>query len=337
MLIQSKPRHRAGLLILWDCRATPNVRIAPETGVTASSAAKPTWIAPTPDAVAAALGPSVDPALLRIDIRDDKFAAFLPDGRIAWFPTGDLGAEALEREARVLDLLHRHCSFVAPRMLARGPNWQLRAQVPGDVAPWTRYRQVQNDLAFAGALGSQLGTMIADQHGAVPPAALAGWLPDRPAWPYRLPRIAADLPYVLAEALLSQAIAVIARYEVVCSETVSRVLVHGDLGLHNLVFAPDDTVAGIFDYADAAFADRHHDFRYLLFDSTDDTLLTAAIAAYRAAGGAPIDPQRVALFNAAAAIGFLADRRGTVPDDRPAGRTLAEDLAWARLALSRLT
>jgi aminoglycoside phosphotransferase (APT) family kinase protein len=135
---------------------------------------------------------------------------------------------------------------------------------------------------------------------------------------------------------VAPALDVIRRHEAACAQASAPVLVHGDLGLHNLAFAPDDTVAGVFDYADAACADRHHDFRYLLFDTTDDTLLVSAIAAYRAAGGAAIDPLRVALSNAAAAIGFLADRRGHGPDDRPAGRTLAEDLAWTRLALSRL-
>lgn len=299
-------------------------------------AATPPWVAPSADAVIAALGLALPAAALRIEPRDDKFAAFLPDGRIAWFPTSAAGAEQLEREARVLELIARHCSFAVPRLLERGRNWQLRQSVPGDVAPWERYQQLQNDTAFARNLGTQLGTMLADQHLSIPATSLTGWLPQRPSWPYPYPTIAANLPHVAPADLLPQALEVLRRYEAACADTAAPVLVHSDLGLHNLAFAPDDTVAGIFDYADAACADRHHNFRYLLFDTTDDTLLTAAISAYRTAGGAPIDPQRVALFNAAA-IGFLADRRGHAPDARPADRTLAEDLAWTRLALSRLT
>lgn len=298
--------------------------------------ATPDWIAPSADAVVAALDLSLKPTSLRIEQRDNKFAAFLPDGRIAWFPTSAAGAEQLEREARVLELIARHCAFAVPRVLARGANWQLRQSVPGEVAPWERYRRLQQDPAFARALGGQLGTMLADQHLSIPAAALGGWLPARPAWPYPYRTIAADLPHVAPADLLPEALEVTRRYEIACADTADPVLVHSDLGLHNLAFAPDDTIAGVFDYADAAFADRHHDFRHLLLDTTDDTLLSSAIAAYRAAGGDAIDPQTVALFNAAAAIGFLADRRGHGPDERPAGRTLAEDLAWSRLAISRL-
>lgn len=292
------------------------------------------WIAPDPTAVAAALGLDLAPGSIRIEPRDDRFAALLPDDRIAWFPTSAKGVTRLAREARVLDLLARHCSFAVPRVLRSADTWQLRAAVPGTVDPWPTYQRVLADPGYARALGAQLGAMIADQHLNVA-AAQIDWLPTRSHWPYPLHRIADDLPHVIDDApLIARCLATLAAYE--HATTRDPVLTHGDLGLHNLALAPDGSVAGIFDYDDAALADRHADFRYLMFDTTDDTLLQAAIAAYRAAGGPALDPARIALFNAAAAIGFLADRRGSGPDDRPAGRTLAEDLAWTRLALARL-
>jgi aminoglycoside phosphotransferase (APT) family kinase protein len=59
----------------------------------------------------------------------------------------------------------------------------------------------------------------------------------------------------------------IERYEAEAVDAGDCVLVHGDVGLHNLALDPEtDTVNGIFDYDNAAWADRHHDFRYLLFD-----------------------------------------------------------------------
>lgn len=294
----------------------------------------PDWIAPEPAAIAAALGLELAPGSIRIEPRDDRFAALLPGDRIAWFPTSTNGVTRLAREARVLDLLARHCRFAAPRVLRSADSWQLRAAVPGTVDPWPTYQRVLADPGYARNLGAQLGAMIADQHLNIP-AAQIDFLPTRSHWPYPLPRIAADLPQVIDDApLIARCLATLEAYEKMPIH--DPVLTHGDLGLHNLALAPDGSVAGIFDYDDAALADRHADFRYLMFDTTDDALLQSAIAAYRQAGGPAIDLPRVALFNAAAAIGFLADRRGHAPDARPAGRTLDEDLRWTRLALDRL-
>lgn len=295
------------------------------------------WVSPDQAAIAAALHLDNLPSPLRIEHRDDRFVAFLPGDRLAWFPQSIGGLALIEREGRVLDLLAAHCSFMAPRVIDAGPNWQIRSAVPGIVDPWGLYRRIRSDPDYAANLGHALGLVLADQHRNVPPSALAGWLPSRPTWPYPLASIAADLPHVLTdEALVREALEVVATYEAQCSEAADPVLIHGDLGLHNLALAPDGTLAGVFDYGDAAVAHRHRDFAYLLFDDLDDPLLGAAIGAYEAARGAPIDLHRVALCNAACAIGFMAFRRGHGPDEKPAGRTLAEDRAWLDLALSRL-
>ena len=45
--------------------------------------------------------------------------------------------------------------------------------------------------------------------------------------------------------------------------------------------------------------------------------------------------ERVLLYNAACALTFLAARVDTRPEERPCGRTLVEDLRWARIAVAR--
>ena len=68
-----------------------------------------------------------------------------------------------------------------------------------------------------------------------------------------------------------------------------RALVHGDVGLHNLAFDPQsDTINGIFDYDGAAWADRHNDFRYLLFDVAREDMLDSALEVYEPATGREI-------------------------------------------------
>jgi hypothetical protein len=41
-------------------------------------------------------------------------------------------------------------------------------------------------------------------------------------------------------------------------------------------------VYGLFDYSDAAWADHHHDFRYLIFDLDRCELLNATVSCYAA-------------------------------------------------------
>ena len=88
------------------------------------------------------------------------------------------------------------------------------------------------------------------------------------------------------------------------------------------------TVRGVFDYGSAAWADRHHDFRYLLVGAPVEPMLDAALAVYEPAVGREISRARVARYNAACALSFLAHRVGTSPHARCCGRTLPEDLAW---------
>jgi hypothetical protein len=55
---------------------------------------------------------------------------------------------------------------------------------------------------------------------------------------------------------------------------------------------------------------------------------------YEAALNRRIERRRVFLYNAACAVAFLAQRASTGPEDRPCGRTLAEDLRWSRQAIA---
>src|SRR6185295_5539173 len=114
-----------------------------------------------------------------------------------------------------------------------------------------------------------------------------------------------------------------------------RALCHADLGFHNLAIdGGTNAVRGAFDYEAAAWADRHHDFRYLVVHTGGEALLEAARAAYEALGGRPVDRARVLLYNAACAITFLAFRAGTAADDVSCGRKLSRDLAWTKAALA---
>jgi aminoglycoside phosphotransferase (APT) family kinase protein len=273
---------------------------------------------------------------LALEPRDGRIVVALPGELLAWFPTSDHGRAQLARERRVLRVIAEHCGFAVPRILHESPaGWDLRARVPGRVDPWAVYHRLPREPALARAIGAAIGAILAEQHGRVPTAALDG-LPLRPEWPLSAAQILSSLPEVTDDRdVRASAPPVLAALAALPDD--DRVLVHGDLGLHNLALAPDtDAVLGVFDYGDACLADRHRDFRYLVFDLGADEPLEAALAVYEPATGVRIDRARVLLENAGCALSFLAERRGHPPEARPCGRTLAEDLRWVRGALARL-
>lgn len=137
------------------------------------------------------------------------------------------------------------------------------------------------------------------------------------------------------DVLIEQADRVLALHEELQPSSDDLVLVHGDVGFHNTVFEPDSlAVVGLFDFKEAAVADHHLDFRYLVFDLGRFDLLDAASAEYARHTGRQISRSRVLLDNAVWAISFLSYRVGTSPDDAPGGRTLIQDVCWTRNAVA---
>jgi hypothetical protein len=297
----------------------------------------------TPERVADALeqaGLPTSPRHVVLECRDDRWLARLPAGRIAWFPTTDDARAGLATERRVLRLLEAHCRFRAPRVLFEASDgaFDVRAIVEGDVDPFVVFGKVVAEPALARRLGVEVVEILADQHTGIDESHVRGWLPTTPSWPLPSDVLRERLPYVTTDrAILDGATALLDRYDAEPIAVVDRVLVHTDVGFHNLACDPATlAVNGIFDYAGAAWADRHLDFRYLLFDVDRDEMLDAAIETYAARTGITIDRERVALYNAACAVSYLGHRAGTPPDERSCGRTLAEDLAWVGHAIARV-
>ena len=210
--------------------------------------------------------------------------------------------------------------------------------VPGRCDPWGLFHRCKVDWSLARKIGQSIGAILVEQHVRINEADVVGWLPQRVVWPEpsdwireRLPRVVDDDHFIC---IMNE---VIERYEDVPVGANDRTLVHGDVGLHNLAFdLQSDTVNGIFDYDSAAWADRHHDFRYLVFDVDREDMLESALEVYEPAVGRKLDRDRIRLYNAACAISFLAFRAGTPPDEKSCGRNLAEDIRWVRTAISKL-
>jgi Ser/Thr protein kinase RdoA (MazF antagonist) len=285
----------------------------------------------TPEQVCEALarlGVSVAPCGVAVERRDGRWLARLPGERLAWFAADEPSCAALARERRVLRLLAPRVTFAVPRVLLEAPDggFDVRSVVPGACDPHGVYARVAGDADAAARLGASIGAVLAELHTAVDAAAAADWLPDAPDWPAPRAWIAERLPRVVDDAaLVARAAAVMARWEALRTPDEDRVLVHTDIGFHNLALDPETlAVRGVFDWEDACRADRHLDFRHLVLPSDAQPLLDAAIAAYEAAAGRTPSRERIRLHNAAVAVSHLAFR------------TLDEDLAWTRLAVGRV-
>jgi hypothetical protein len=277
---------------------------------------------------------------VQIVAREERLAVSLPGERIAWFPASELGNKRLAVERRVLRLLTERCSYQAPQILfVSACGFDVRQMVPGRCEPWDLFHRCKTDWRLAQRIGRSIGAILAEQHAKIAKEDVSGWLPQRVAWPEPSHWVRERLPQVVNDhALIGVMEQVIERYEAAPISAKDHAMVHGDVGLHNLAFDPaTDTVNGIFDYDSAAWADRHHDFRYLLFDVDREDMLDSALEVYEPATDRQINRDRVRLYNAACAISFLAFRIGTPPDQRSCGRTLAEDLRWVRTAVSKVT
>jgi hypothetical protein len=278
------------------------------------------------------------PTDLRIESREERWAVWLPGERIAWFPASARGRERLAIERRVLRLLAQHCAFAAPRILFESTaGFDVRAMVPGHCDPWPLYERIKTDTALARRIGRAIGAILVEQHTRIVEADVADWLPERVAWPEPPDWIKARLPEIIDDTTLIAAInRALGAYEALSIDPADRVLVHGDLGLHNLAIDPaTDAVRGIFDYDGAAWADRHHDARYLVLAIPSEPVLEAALAIYEPAVGRTLDRNRIWLYNAVCAASFLASRVDVPAEQKWCGRTLAEDVRWARHALER--
>ena len=279
------------------------------------------------------------PSDAHVEAREERWVVCLPGQHLAWFAASRHGLQRLQTERRVLRLLEARCTFRVPRVLfeSAAGAFDVRAMVPGGSDPWHIDAAVRDSVALAGQLGTAVGTLLAEQHSRIGAADVAGWLPRRPAWPEPREWVCARLQHVVDDpGLIASAEAVMEAYESAPVSEADRALVHTDVGFHNLGIDPQSyTVHGLFDYNEAAWADRHHDFRSLVFDLDCYELFEAAVSIYEPIVGHRIQRERVLLYNAACAVAFLAYRAGTQPEERSCGRTLAEDLRWSRLAIAR--
>jgi aminoglycoside phosphotransferase len=283
-------------------------------------------------------GFDADPSDLNIELRYERWAVSLPGNRMVWFAATAAGYERLTMERKVLRLIVQRCSFHVPQILHESDaGFDVRALVMGCCDAERLFEIVKADADISRRIGGAIGAVLAEQHTRITRADVAGWLTERMIWPAPASWIMENLSEVVEDsALIAKIGKLLEHYESQPVDSGDCVLVHGDVGFHNLVVDEATDLIGIFDYDSAAWADRHHDFRYLVFETGREELLEAALAVYQPLTGHKLERTRIQLYNAACAASYLAYRRGIPADRKWCGRTLAEDLQWVHSALRSL-
>ncbi|MBW3571058.1 MAG: aminoglycoside phosphotransferase family protein [Gemmatimonadetes bacterium] len=286
-------------------------------------------------------GLSLRPEQLVLERRDERWLVGLPGRRLAWFAATAEGERSLAVERRVLRLLRARCSFRVPEVLFVDPlgEFEIRTMVgmPVDVA--AIMRRLRTDPATERRVGEQIGRILAEQHTRIAAREVEGWLPRTLTGPLPLERVPPQLEGVVPDRpdLHAAASEVLARYDALSVAPGDHALIHTDVGFHNLAIEKDGiSVTGLFDYDSAAWGDRHHDFRILIYDLERPGLLKAAMEAYGRATGIALCSERILLYNAVVAFSYLAYRVGARPEERPCGRTLDEDLRWCEWAAEKV-
>lgn len=274
---------------------------------------------------------NVTPEQIFFERRDGRWLVEWGRKQLAWCAANEDGTARLDVERKVLALLKNQVSFTVPEILyvAADATFDIRTRLEGIVAPDRVHEHLRNNPDVARRLGNWIGKALAELHTVIKSGTIPTWLPRKTCWPEPASWILERLPAVIGhDPLVTEIAALLDCYENLQISDDDLVLAHTDLGLHNLVLAADSfEPCGLIDFEAAAYVDRHCDFRYLILDFADTTLLTSAWQTYEAVTGIPPILSRILLYNAASACCYLAYRAGIPPETRWCGRTLAEDLA----------
>jgi aminoglycoside phosphotransferase (APT) family kinase protein len=273
----------------------------------------------TPETVSSALqaiaGLEVSPGEVRLERRDWRWVASLPDHALAFIPDSIPAAERLAREGKLLQLLASRVSFGLPRIRYAGPNLQVRIMIPGAQVGGEGRERAFADLPQGMRLAEDLGRALGELHGALSrmEAAEIGLtdahpLPDGDALCARLEGKLSD---PLFAAVFRGLLEVYRDTEPADTDIVPT---HGDLWGGNMAIDPaTGALNGLFDFDDAALADRHIDFMF--FHSFGDRFVRRALRSYTNQTGHDPSWRHTAIYHAVAAFAALADMDGPGDDN----------------------
>lgn len=240
----------------------------------------------------------------------DSVAVDVDDQLIFKFPRDEEAAHALRREASMLQVIRPRVRLPVPDLVCfEMPEvFSKHTKLRGDHLETPQYEALS--LTAKQKLAEDLARFYAELH-ALNPALMhsAGALPTD-QWPH-LDVIATGIQPFLSQSLRQKAQEALDAWAQLAPDP--RV-VYGFFDGHgwNMAFNHEtQTLAGLYDFADAGFGDLHEEFIYTNFISSD--LTARVIMAYEQLTGRLIDRNRVSVLTGVLLLVELADM-GHDPD-----------------------
>lgn len=290
--------------------------------------------APISRAVALAIRAGVDARVVRAEVRDTRVVVEFP-AHIAWVALGASASAWLRVEDAVLRALRGRLPVAIPVPILASEDVCLRTRVSGR-SGLEFHQSVMKDPALGAAYAVEIGTLCAAIHRALPAsevdALVAAGLPTTPVL---------DLDDVLRAARTlvdpraGRALALVDAHQARSVTPTDCTFLHGDLGSHNLVVDDAGRIGGLFDFEEACFGDRHHDFRWL--PSFGEDFMARAFAAYQEQTGAIVDVDRVRHLHALVALAQLGWGLRAPDEHHRTGRTVAQTRRWAESAIDAVS
>ena len=290
--------------------------------------------APVSRAVALAIRAGVDAPVVRAEARDERVVIEFP-AHIAWVALGTSASARLRLEDAVLRVLRGRLPVAIPMPILASEEVCLRTKVSGQ-SGLEFHQSVMKDPALGAAYAVEIGTLCAAIHSALPgsevDALVAAGLPTTPVL---------DLDDVLraarafGEPRAGRALALVDSYQARSVTRTDCTFLHGDLGSHNLIVDDDGRISGLFDFEEACFGDRHHEFRWL--PSFGEDFMARAFAAYQQEKDAIVDVDRVRRLHALIAMAQLGWGLRAPDQHHRTGRTVAETRHCAERAVDAVS
>lgn len=233
----------------------------------------------------------------------DKSVCFVGEDHMVRVARHEVGRTRMVTERRVLARLGGRLGPVrVPEVVAvtEDEYADVCRRTPGVALDWRQWAGVTPQRKAA--LGEPVGAALAALHDAFDGEAVAalGLPAPRPYITGGLVALRGRTGDPARELLLDRVLEVWDRER---GSGSPDVVLHTDLGLHNLSLDPESLeLRGIFDFGDAAVGDLHLDLRY---DPTFEVGGDALVRAYTRDRGVAVSARRQALLHAMAALGNL--------------------------------